>query len=419
MLSILTESQRLLLECYRRTSNSRFPVCPWAEHTTFWVPLALTQKEQTLIGNYNYIVVARLKRGVTMAQAQADVRATAQRIYESIPAFARAGITLDAQVSLVSERVAQNSRKLLWLLMGAVGFVLLIACVNVANLLLGRAAGRERELTIRSSLGASSTRLLRQLFTESLVLSISGGAAGLMLAAWLVTLLESTIPVSVPRASTIDIDWRVVGFTGVVSVLTGVLFGMMPALRAARAGEAARLRSASRSTTSGLGRVRFRGVLVASEVALSLVLLVGAGLLVRSLVALRAVDPGFDVQHVLTARVTLPETAYPDEASVRSFFKRAVNKIRNTAGRCRSRGRYRALLTLRNQRLFTVRIHLCRQPSLSMQRYWEITFKRSASASGAADCSIRAIAADRNQCWSSMKQWLASTFLVGTLSDNK
>ncbi len=290
-----------------------------------WVPLGLTQEERSRIGSFNYAVIARLKPAVNMAQAQADVEGIARRIYEGAPGLIRAGFVLDARVSPVTERVAHDSRKLLWLLAGAVGFVLLIACVNVANLLLGRAVGRDRELAIRSSLGASSTRLLRQLLTENLLLSISGGVMGLLLAMWLVTMLARVIPSSVPRAATIDIDWHVIAFTATVSVLAGLLFGAVPALMAARNGESARLKDVSRSTTAGRGRIRFRGLLIVSEVALSLMLLVGAGLLVRSLIALRALNPGFDMQHVLTAQVTLPDAAYPDASSVRSLFQRAVD----------------------------------------------------------------------------------------------
>jgi putative ABC transport system permease protein len=331
------------------------PGLPFGGSHDVWVPLGITQQDQAVIGNYNFVVVARLKSDVNMAVAQADVQAVARRIYESLPAFVRAGFMLDAQVSPVAERVAHDSRKLLWLLVGAVGFVLLIACVNVANLLLGHAAGREREMAIRSSLGASRARLLRQLFTESLLLSISGGAAGLLLAMWLVTFLARVIPASVPRAATIDLDWHVFAFTAVVSVLAGLLFGATPALTAARTSESARLKNVFRSATSGLGRVRLRGLLVVSEVALSLVLLVCAGLLVRSLIALRAVDPGFDVQHVLTAQVTLPAAAYQDSASVHGFFQRAVDDLATLPGASAAGAATAPLLSLRNQNLFTVK----------------------------------------------------------------
>jgi predicted permease len=331
------------------------PGLPFGGDHDVWIPLGITPQERGLIGNYNFVVVARLKPGVSMAQAQADVQSVARRIYQGLPAFTQAGFSFDAQVSSVPEQIAHDSRKLLGLLAGAVGFVLLIACVNVANLLLGRAAGREREMAIRSSLGASSRRLLRQLFTESLLLSISGGAAGLFLAMWLTTLLARVIPASVPRAATINLDWHVVAFTIAVSVLAGLLFGAMPALAAARPGESARLKNASRSATSGLGRVRLRGLLVVSEVALSLVLLVGAGLLVRSLIALRSVAPGFDVQHVLTGRVALPSSAYPDRVSIESFFQRAVDRLAALPGASAAGAATAPLLSLEGQQLFTVK----------------------------------------------------------------
>lgn len=335
-----------------------FPLAglPFGGGHDVWVPLGLTQQDLALIGNYNFVVVARLKPGVTTAQAQADAKATAQRILENIPPSQRVvGITLDAQVAPVTERVARESRALLWLLLGAVGLVLLIACLNVANLLLGRAVARERELTIRSSLGASSARLLRQSLTESLLLSVAGGAAGLALAARLVSLFSRVIPASVPRSATIDIDWHVAAFTAAVSLMAALLFGAMPALMAARTGHATRLKDASRSATTGFGRVRFRNLLVVGEVAFSLILLVGAVLLVRSLVALHSVNPGFDVQHVLTARVTLPATAYPDIAATRDFFERTVHELETLPGATAAGAATAPLLSLRNQQLFTVK----------------------------------------------------------------
>jgi predicted permease len=332
------------------------PGLPFGGGHDVWVPLGLTQQDLALIGNYNFVVVARLKPGVTIAQAQADAKATTHRILEKIPPSQRVvGITLDAHVAPVTERIARESRAMLWLLLGAVGLVLLIACLNVANLLLGRAMGRERELTIRSSLGASSARLLRQSLTESLLLSIAGGAAGLALAAWLVSLFSRVIPASVPRSASIDIDWNVTAFTGAVSLVAALLFGAMPAVMAARTGEATRLKDASRSATTGFGRARFRKLLVVGEVAFSLMLLVGGVLLVRSLIALHSVNPGFDVQHVLTARITLPATAYPDAAATRDFFESAVHELGTLPGATTAGAATAPLLSLRNQQLFTVK----------------------------------------------------------------
>lgn len=331
------------------------PGLPFDGGQDVWVPLGLTQREISQLGNYNFAAVGRLKPGVTLAQAQADVQAVAQRITDRVPPAARAGFTLEARATPVPEMVASDARKLLWFLLGSVGFVLLIACVNVASLLLARAAGRKHELSIRCSLGATSADLLRQTLTESLLLSAAGGTAGLLLAAWLAGLLSRVIPASVPRASAIGIDWRVAAFTVAVSVLAGLLFGAMPALMAARTGQSSGLKQASRNTTAGRAGVRFRGVLVTSEVALSLVLLVGAGLLVRSLIALHNVSPGFDVQHVLTANITLPRTAYPDAAAARGFFDRAVGELEALPGVSAAGAASAPLLTLRGQQLFTLR----------------------------------------------------------------
>ena len=322
--------------------------------TDVWVPMGFTASELANHVAYNFGIVARLKPGVSLDLALADARAVAHHIHEQFPPRIRAEAALDAQVSPVIKRVVQGSRSLLWLLVGAVGFVLLIACVNVANLLLGRAAGREREFAVRSALGAGRARLFRQLLTESVLLSAAGGAVALLLAMWLVSFLARMIPSSVPRAATIDLDWRVVAFTAAVSVLAGLLFGTLPAMMAARSGEATRLKDAARGATSGARHARLRGLLVVGEVALSLVLLVGAGLLVRSFLALRAVDPGFDAEHVLTARVSLPASAYRG-ASIGDFYQRLLDGLSALPGVRAAGAATKLPLTLAGQHLFVVR----------------------------------------------------------------
>lgn len=206
-----------------------------------WIPMGFTPRELSPIGLYNFAMIARLKPGVSLEQAQADVHAVALGIMEKYPPQVRSQASLDAQVTPVVQRVVQGSRHLLWLLGGAVAFVLLIACVNCSNLLVARGAARERELVVRVSLGAGQGRLLRQLLTESIALSVAGGTAGLLLAIWLVRLLAMVIPISVPRAATINLDWRVAASTAVISVLAGLFFGTLPALVAARSSESARL----------------------------------------------------------------------------------------------------------------------------------------------------------------------------------
>lgn len=320
-----------------------------------WTPMGFTPRELNTLGIYNFAMIGRLRPGVTFHQAQADAHAVAIGIMAKYPPQVRAQATLDAQVTPVLQRVVQRSRQLLWLLVGAVALVLLIACVNCANLSIARAAGREGELVVRASLGAGQGRLFRQLLTESLVLSVAGGAAGLMLAIWLVRLLKTVIPASVPRAEAIALDWRVAAFTAAISVLAGLIFGTLPAFVAVRSSASTRLRSAGRGTTTSRTRSRLRGFLVVCEVALSMVLLVGAGLLVRTLVALHSVDPGFDIEHVLTAHISLPPLAYGDADAIRGFYRRAIDQLAALPG---SRGAGAAAANLLNPargRLFVVK----------------------------------------------------------------
>jgi putative ABC transport system permease protein len=212
-----------------------------------WIPMGFTPRELSTLGLYNFGMIARLKPGVSEDQAEADVHAVARGITEKYPPAVRAQASLEARVTSVPQRITQSSHRLLWLLAGAVVFVLLIACVNCANLLVARAAGRERELAVRVSLGAGQARLLRQLLTESILLSAAGGMAGLLLAAGLVRLLAKAIPATVPRAGAIDLDWRVAAFTAAISVFAGLFFGTIPALAAMRSSASVRLGTAGRS----------------------------------------------------------------------------------------------------------------------------------------------------------------------------
>jgi putative ABC transport system permease protein len=328
------------------------PGIPFAGGRDFWVPMGFTPQELSS-SSYNYELVARMKPSITLSAAQADAQSVTRRIYEKLPPRVQALATLDARVKPLTGMIGQNSRRLLWLLVGAVGLVLLIACVNVANLLLSRASGRERELAIRSSLGARRARLLRQLLTESVVLGIAGGAVGLLVAAWLMTALVRFIPPSVPRAASVDLDWRVVAFTAATAVVTGLLFGMIPAFAGTRASESARLKEASRGATPA--RNRLRGLLVVSEVAFSFVLLAGAGLLARSLIALRSVNPGFNAEHVLTAQVAVPPADYPTGASIQNFYQQAVEALAALPGATAAGAATSPLLNLARQNLFTIK----------------------------------------------------------------
>jgi putative ABC transport system permease protein len=270
-----------------------------------WTPLSFAAGENMATrNNYFLRLVGRLRPGVSLEQAQADVGAIAERMKTEF------GEVSGTVVSL-REQLIGNVRRGLLVLLGAVAFVLLVACVNVANLLLARAASREREFAVRAALGASRARIIRQLLIESIPLGLLGGGAGLLLAYWGLTLMRSLLPSSLPRHNTISIDGRVLGFTLLASGLTVMVFGLLPAFQTARDGVREALNEGARGGTAGRRRSRLRDALVVMEMALALVLLVGAGLMLRSFARLQQVDTGFSASNVLTMRIPLPEAKYP------------------------------------------------------------------------------------------------------------
>jgi putative ABC transport system permease protein len=266
--------------------------------------------------NYFLTMVGRLRAGRTVAQARAQSNAILDAIAIAHPENKGLGI----EVTPLRDALVRDVRLALLVLMGAVGFVLAIACANVANLFLSRALARGREVSIRTALGAGRTRLIRQFLTEGILLAVSGGALGALLAVWGVEALRRLPPQVLPRAHAIEVDLVVLGFTLVLSVAAGVLFGLAPALHAVRLQRGGMPVASSSAAT---GRPKLRAALVVSEVALSLVLLIGAGLLVKNIRGLLRVDPGFDPENVLTAEVDLPAQKYVDRRLELAFSPRA------------------------------------------------------------------------------------------------
>jgi putative ABC transport system permease protein len=277
-------------------------------------------------GIYAY---ARLKPGVTLSQARSEMTSIAQRIDQLHPG-SNGNDTITVQPLL--EAIVEDVRPSLIVLMAAVGFVLLIACANIANLQLARATERHRELAVRMALGAGRARLVRQMLTESVVLALAGGLLGLVLAVWVTFALAHTTPAGVPRLSEISIDRSVLLFSLALSLLTGILFGMFPALQASRASVHDALKEGSRHASTGGRRANVRDTLVAAEVAVSLVLLVGAGLMTKSLWNVVQADVGIAPAHVLTARFALPDGNYSDAAKRRTFIEQLNAKLQMLPG---------------------------------------------------------------------------------------
>ncbi|HSE38533.1 MAG TPA: ABC transporter permease [Blastocatellia bacterium] len=293
-----------------------------------WVPMGWNYDQIALLRRPHFLrAIGRLKDGVTTEQARAEMTAIASRLEEQYP---DTNTQMGVGVGSLKEWVVGDTRLPLMLFLVAVGFVLLIACGNVANLLLARAAARTREVAIRTALGARRGRIIRQLLTESLMLAMVGGAFGVLLAVWSKDLLVAFSPGNIPRLEEASLDARVLGFTVGITLLTTMLFGLAPALQASKPDLVAMLKEGGHKGGSQGGRVR--NGLVVAEVALALVLVIGAGLMIRSFLRLQRVDPGFNPNNVLMLSVSLPGAKYPEGSQAITFFEQAEQRIRALPG---------------------------------------------------------------------------------------
>jgi putative ABC transport system permease protein len=300
-----------------------------SEPTQLWTALQLPAADPNDRGNHGLYVTARLRPGVELPQAQRQV----DQLWAELRAkYVQYSPEFGATLVPLRDDILGRIRPALLLLLGAVGLVLLIACGNIANLLMARGESRQKELAIRAALGAGRRQLIRQLLTESVLLSVAGGGAGVLVAWWGVSVLPAINPASLPRAESIAIDLPVLTATFILSLLTGVVFGLFPAWELARPNVQSELKDNGRGLTTSRGGRRFRAGLITAEMALAVILVTGAGLLVRSYLRLARVEPGFDPQSVLTMRLSLPEAAYPTRSSVIGAFDRIMTRMRNLPG---------------------------------------------------------------------------------------
>jgi putative ABC transport system permease protein len=298
-----------------------------------WTPLAFDDKEAGNRGNHYLQVLGLLKPGVTQAQGQAEIEAISQRAQQQFP---ETNSGRSALVVGMNESYTRGSRIYLQVLMASVVFVLLIACANVANLLLVRSTSRQKEIAVRMALGGSRLRLIRQLLTESLVLAALGGGLGLLLSVWGIEFIKRGIPPGftqfIPGWDNLRLDPPVLVFTFIVTLLTGAVFGLAPALQATRLNLNEALKESGKGTSSGATRNRLRSILVVAEVALSLVLLVGAGLMIRSFLHLVSANFGLNPANVLTMELSIPRVKYPEEQQRVNFYQELLGRLRNLPG---------------------------------------------------------------------------------------
>ncbi|MGB6962507.1 MAG: ABC transporter permease, partial [Candidatus Acidiferrum sp.] len=305
-----------------------------------WVPLALSKEELADFGdNFSYTVVGKLRSGVQKGQVNADLQLVAQGVLETYKQWSRdansplGDFRLGMHSVPLSEEVTGPLKPMLLMLLGAVGFVLLIACVNVANLLMMRSVGRQKEMAVRLAIGAGRLRLLRQFLVEGMLLAFTGGGLGLALAVWFKDALAAHMPANIPQFHASALDWRVLLFSFLIVTLAGLVFSVLPTLWASRTDFNPSLQESGPGNSQGPDHHRLRAAFVIVEVALSVMLLVGAGLLVRSFQRVLSINPGFRPEHVLTASIDLPPTeSYSQNEKVTSFYKQLLEKLRQTPG---------------------------------------------------------------------------------------
>jgi putative ABC transport system permease protein len=303
------------------------------EATDLWIPLAMTDEEKRRrADSYDYGIIGRLKPDATMAEAQAHIEAIAERFQQQHPDFYKNNNDVAASVIKLEERLVKRARPFLVALLAAVGFVLMIACANVANLLLARAAARQKEMAIRAAMGASLARIARQLLTESVLLALAGGAVGLLAASWAIDLLARFGPSDVPRLDEASLDPAVLGFTLLISMMTGIAFGLAPAFQIRRVNLNEALKESSGRTSRGREGKKLRSLLVVFEIASAMVLLTGAGLLIHSFIRLLGVPPGFNPEGVVIAQTTLPRARYPKPEQNKTAHREVLERLSSLPG---------------------------------------------------------------------------------------
>jgi predicted permease len=304
----------------------------FAGRADIWQPIVFTKEDLEARYFRRYGIIARLRSGMPLARAQAEIDMVTANFKREHPDNYPTSTPFGAKLYSLQEQVVGGMRTPLWILLGAVSLVLLIACANLATMLLARASAREREIAIRIALGATFRRLLQQLLTESVLLSVLGGTAGVLLAIWVLGLVRVLGAQTVPRLREVNIDPRVLLVTLAVSVGTGLLFGLVPALASSKPELTEALKEGGRSSTTGVRRNRLRNSLIVAETALALILLIGAGLLMKSFARLQSVHPGFNPHNVLTAEVSLPRVKYPPGKPLLNFYAEAERRIKSLPG---------------------------------------------------------------------------------------